>query len=83
MSEVVNSYNWQKFKNDICIDAEHSLQYIRRQCVNENEIVLMMHITNQCLKSLHEFKQGSLGVTFIQILNIFWAENYAVLIKKD
>ena len=82
MSDELKKYDFKKFKGEISVDKNHSLQYLRRQTVNADEIVFTLHITNKVLKSWHDIKE-TLSCSFVEILNCFLAENFAILIKKD
>jgi hypothetical protein len=86
MSDVLKkNYNFEKFKRDVVIDVNHCLKYVKRQCINSEEIAFTLHITNQVLKSWQGLKDKGilLEFSFIGILNCFLAENYAALVKKD
>jgi uncharacterized protein (UPF0335 family) len=84
MSEFLSSYDFKKFKDHFKISYEHSLNYVRKQITNEEELFITIHITNECLKSWYDFKFKSVDAnpTFIDILNVFLGENYAILIKN-
>lgn len=82
MSSELKKYDFKKFKGEISIDNNHSLQYLRKQTVNADEIVFTLHITNKALKSWYDIRE-TLSCSFVEILNCFLAENYAILIKKD
>ena len=43
--------DFKKFKGETDIYKNYSLQYLRKQTVNANEIVFMIHIANKILKS--------------------------------
>ena len=83
MSESLTSYDWDKFKNNIITDTDHCLQYVRRQRASNVDIWLTIHVTNQCLKSWHDFKKRSPQTTNVAILNAFLAEKHAILILDD
>ena len=86
MSDVLKqNYNFEKFNRDVVVDTNHSLKYVKRQCISSEEIAFTLHITNVVLKSWQDLKQIDilLEFSFVQILNCFLAENHAVLIKKD
>ena len=51
MSDELKKYDFKKFKGETNIDKNRSLQYLRKQTVNANEIVFMIHIKNKILKS--------------------------------
>jgi hypothetical protein len=60
MSDKLKQYNFEKYKGNVTIDSNHSLEYVKRQCINADEIVFTVHITNHVLKSWQDFKdQGS------------------------
>ena len=56
MSDKLKKYDFKKFKGEINVDKNHSLQYLRKQTVNANEIVFTIHITNKILKSWHNIR---------------------------
>ena len=72
----------KKFKGEIGVNKNHSLQYLRKQTVYANEIVFTIHIANKMLKSWHDIRQ-TVSCSFVEILNCFLAENFAILVKKD
>ena len=39
MSDELKKYDFKKFKRETNVDKNHSLQYLRKQTVNANEIV--------------------------------------------
>ena len=82
MSDELKKYDFKKFNGEISVDKNHSLEYIRKQTVNADEIVFTLHITNRALKSWHDIRE-TLSCSFVEILNCFLAENFAILIKKD
>ena len=82
MSDELKKYDFKKFKGGINVDKNHSLQYLRKQTVNANEIVSTIHITNKILKSWHDIRQ-TVSCSFVEILNCFLAENFAISVKKD
>ena len=60
MSDKLKQYNFEKYKGNVTIDSNHSLEYVKRRCINADEIVFTVHITNHVLKSWQDFKdQGS------------------------
>ena len=79
------NYDFQRYKRDVIVDDNHCLQYVKRQCVSSEEIVFTLHITNEVLKSWQDFKGKDilLNFSFVEILNHFLAEKYAILVKKD
>jgi len=81
MSELLKSYDFEKFKRDVSIDLHHCFQYLKKQLLNEHEIALTLHITNRCLRNW--FDLSKLGVPNIEMANAFLAEYHAVRIKKD
>ena len=56
MSDELKKYDFKKFKGEINVDKNHSLQYLRKQTVNANEIVFTIHITNKIPKSWHNIR---------------------------
>lgn len=89
MSDELHKYcNFEKFKRDIVVDTNHSLRYVRKQCVNSEEVVFTVHITNDVLKRWHDFKNtqslnGIKTFSFVELLNLFLAQNHAIVIKKN
>jgi hypothetical protein len=83
MSDELKQYTFEKYKGNVTIDSNHSLEYVKRQCINADEIVFTVHITNHVLKSWQDFKETGICFTFIDLLNHFLGENYAILIKQD
>ena len=85
MSEVLSYYHRERYLNCIAIDSNHSLQYIARQCVNSDQILLTVNVTNKCLKSWYEFKEQKAfpDVTFIDIANALIGERFGILIRRD
>ena len=54
------------------------------QCVNSEEIVYTIHITNNVLKQWQDLKQSHcINFSYVEILNIFLSQNHAIIIKKD
>ena len=82
MSDELKKYDFKKFRGEISVDKNHSLQYLRKRTVNADEIVFTLHITNKALKSWYDIKE-TLSCSVVEILNYFLAENFAILIKKD
>ena len=57
MSDVIHKYcNFEKFKRDIVTDTSHNLTYVNCQCINTEEVVFTLHITNKVLKQWHDLK---------------------------
>ena len=88
MSDVLQKYcDFKKFKDDIVIDTDHCLRYVNTQCVNSDEIVFTVHITNNVLKQWQDLKDTQqskdISFSFVEILNLFLAQNHAIVIKKD
>lgn len=87
MSDILNLLSLKKFESHIQVDSEHCLDYVRRQCVSTEEIILTVHIPYECLKQWHEAKyHGALKeteCTYVQILNAFIRDSVAVRIKND
>jgi hypothetical protein len=86
MSDVFKkNYDFKRYNRDVVIDNNHCLQYVKKQCISSEEIIFTLHITNEVLKSWEDFKgKGiSLNFSFVEILNYFLAEKYAILVKKD
>ncbi len=88
MSDVLQKYcDLKKFKDDIVIDTDHCLRYVNTQCVNSDEIVFTVHITNNVLKQWQDLKDTQqskdISFSFVEILNLFLAQNHAIVIKKD
>ena len=82
MSDELKKYDFKKFKGEISVNKNHSLQYSRKQTVYANEIVFTIHIANKMLKSWHDIRQ-TVSCSFVKILNCFLAENFTILVKKD
>ena len=54
------------------------------QCVNSEDIVYTLHITNNVLKQWQDLKQSHcINFSYVEKLNIFLAQNHAIIIKKD
>ena len=86
MSDVLHEYcNFAKFKDDIVVDTNHCLQYVRQPSVNSEDIVFTVHITNKLLKQWEDLKVGERSncISFVDILNVILSQKYAVLIKKE
>jgi len=85
MSDVLSYYDRQQYFNCIDIDSNHSLQYIAKQCVNSDQILLTVNVTNKCLKSWYEFKEQKAfpDVKFIDIANASIGERFGILIRRD
>ena len=85
MSEVLSYYDRKQYLNCIGIDSNHSLQYIAKQCVNTDQILLTVNVTNKCLKSWYKFKEQKPfpDVTFIDIANALIGERFGILIRRD
>ena len=73
MSDELKKYDFKKFKGAISVDKNHSLQYLRKQTVNADEIVFTIHITNKILKSWDDIRQ-MISCSFVEILNCFLAK---------
>lgn len=56
MSDDLKIYDYQKFEDDVTVDKNHSLQYVKRQSVNAEEIAFVVHITNNVIEKLAEFQ---------------------------
>ena len=64
MSDIINLLSLKKFGSRIQVDSEHCLDYVCRQCVSTEEIILTLHIPYECLKQCHEAKyNGALKET--------------------
>lgn len=87
MSDIFSYYDCKKLKYDICVDSEHSLAYIKKQKVDQDELFITIHVTNECLKSWYDFKvQEEVNAnhcTFVNILNAFLREKHAIIVKED
>ena len=83
MNVLPESYNFEKFKCGIVVDSKHNVNYVRRQSVDEAEIVFTIHINNEVLKSWEDLKQKGHSVSFVDLLNYFLAVSHPVLIKTD
>ena len=84
MSDELKKYNFEKYKGNIIVDTNHSLQYVSKQCINADEIVFTVHITNQVLKNWQDLKEETANCfSFVDIPNHFLGEKYAILIKQD
>jgi len=83
MSDQLDLLDVEKFRHEITVDTNHCLQYVKKQSVNAEEIVLAIHLTNQILKTWHDVRQKATSCTFIDLLNTSLAENHPVLIKRD
>lgn len=55
MSDVLSYYDRERYFICIGIDSNHSLQYIAKQCVNSDQILLTVNVTNKCLKSWYNY----------------------------
>ena len=66
------------------LDSKQSLENVRRQSVNSDEI-LTIHVTNNCLKSWYDFKERIHFAHFtnIDIANALIGEKYGILIRQD
>ena len=85
MSDVLSFYDRKRYFNCVGIDSNHSLQYIAKQDVNSDEILLTIHVTNKCLKSWYEFKEQKAfpDVKFIDIANALIGEKLGILLRRD
>ena len=86
MSDVFKeNYDYQRYKQDVVVDDNHCLQYVKKQCVDSEAVVFTLHITNKVLKSWQDLKEKGVLQTFsfVQILNYFLGEKYAILVKRD
>ena len=88
MSDKLLEYHLKKYKGHVKVDTDHSLQYIRRQCVNADEIVFTVHITNYVLKRWQDLKEqeafsSTQNFCFVKLLNRFLGENHAILIREN
>ena len=84
MSENLAAYNLRKYKDDVGIHHNFSLQYVRRQCVGSEELAFNVEITNRCIKSWGEFKNSVSGVSYVDIKNTFLqAKDIQVRIKDS
>lgn len=83
MSDILDKVSLEKFKERIKVDLNHCISYIRKQCISANEVVLTIHIGNECLKQWHDAKVN-IGCTFIQIVNaVFRHQKQLVRVKDD
>ena len=85
MSEALSYYDRERYLNCIGLDSNHSLQYVAKQCVNSDQILLTVNVTNKCLKSWYEFKEQKAfpDVKFIDIANALIGERFGILIRRD
>ena len=60
-----------------------AFRFVSQNTISLSIIWLTIHVTNQCLKSWHDFKKRSPQTTYVAILNAFLAEKHAILILED
>jgi hypothetical protein len=83
MSDVLNFIDTVKFKNQVRIENNHCLNYVRKGCVSTEDIVLTILVSYKWLRHLCEARKKGLTCNFIEVLNIYLADNYcSVKIKK-
>jgi hypothetical protein len=52
-----DNYDYQRYKQDVVVDDNHCLQYIKKLCVDSEVVVFTLHITNKVLKSWKDLKE--------------------------
>jgi hypothetical protein len=83
MSDVLNFIDTVKFKNQDGIGNNHCLNYVHKSCVSTEDIVLTILVSYKWLRHLCEARKKGLKCDFIEVLNIYLADNYcSVKIKK-
>lgn len=83
MSDVLNLIDTARFKNQVKIGDNHCLNYVRKQCVSAEEIVLTIIVSYQWLRHLYEARKKGLTFDFIEVLNTYLADNYcSIKIKR-
>lgn len=82
MSEDLKQYNYQKYKEGITVDINHSI-HVTKQFINGEDVAFTVHINNNVLKSWQDFKEIHRNISFIALLNHFLGQKYAILIKQE
>lgn len=85
MSEVLKTYDLQKFRSLISIESGNSLQYLWDECESTDKVVLKVSFTCRCLQNLYDIKYtyATLKTSYINILNDLLAEQWGLKVKDD
>ena len=84
MSDLPNAYDVSKFKKS-SLSTNHSLNYVKKECIAGDRIRFTVYIPNANLKSWCELKEdGGLysQFSYVEILNASIIEN-GVKIRQD
>ena len=57
MSDNLNFFKIEKFKDSVSVSNNQCLKYFCRQCVSSEDIIFTVHIGYDCLRGFHEARQ--------------------------
>ena len=57
MSDYLNFFKIEKFKDPVSISNNQCLKYVYRQCVSSEDTIFTVHIGYDCLRGFHKARQ--------------------------
>ena len=85
MSDNLNFFKIEKFKDSVSVSNNQCLKYFCRQCVSSENTIFTVHIGYDCLRGFHEARQERMlnqqRCTYIQLLNILLVVKYCIKVK--
>ena len=87
MSDNLNFFKIEKFKDSVSVSDNQCLKYVCMQCVSSEDIIYTVHIGYDCLRGFHEAKQERMlkqqRRTYIQLLNILLVIKYCIRVNDN
>lgn len=84
MSNALELYSKRKFTHDITVDNQHLSSCLTNSSFKPEDVAFTVHLPFEYLRSCCKAKQTSLAEwSYVQILNAFISEKYAIKIKED
>ena len=85
--EILKRLNFERFKSCVRVDTHHCLEYIRRQGVTDEQIVLTAHLQYECVRIWSAVWQEALSkqipCCYISIFNAFLHETTGFKVKSN
>ena len=85
MSDNLNFFKIEKFKDSLSVSNNECLKYVCRQCVSSEDITFSVHMGYDCLRGFHEARQKprlkQQRCNYIQLLNILLVVKYGIKVK--
>ena len=71
MSDRLEGYDLNKFKQNISLSTEHCLNYVKQDCIDGDNIAFTVNIPNEHLRSWRDLREeGGLLCQFSRALQI-------------